>query len=171
MFYQTKEPFQAPYTRRVQLPGSVSFHPTHTLVIPRQIRLFLFIYFMDMGALSACMSISKPEEVIKYYYRLLWATLWEQGVELRTSRRAASVLNCWATSLALTNTFFSPVVWLKTLSALVSFLGTRVLAIEQMLISLWLMWRHTFNMTTHILFWLGKLFNWLGISCIFLSVF
>jgi hypothetical protein len=42
---------------------------------------------------SICMYICMPEESIRSHYRLLLATL---GIELRTSKRAASTLNCWA---------------------------------------------------------------------------
>ena len=33
-------------------------------------------------------------------YRQLWVTMWLLGIELRTSGRAVSALNCWAISLA-----------------------------------------------------------------------
>jgi hypothetical protein len=34
------------------------------------------------------------------HYRWLWATMWLLGIELRTSGRATSALNCWAISPA-----------------------------------------------------------------------
>ena len=56
-----------------------------------------------------------PEEGIGSYYRWLWATLWLLGIELRTSARAASAVNCWAISPAPTSLFLKI---LKTLSFL-----------------------------------------------------
>jgi hypothetical protein len=41
-----------------------------------------------------------PEESIGFHYRWLWATMWLLGIELRTSARAVSALNCQAISPA-----------------------------------------------------------------------
>lgn len=46
-----------------------------------------------------CMYISMPEEGIRSH-RLLWATTWLLGIELRTSGRMVSALSCWAISPA-----------------------------------------------------------------------
>ncbi|MFT8099555.1 hypothetical protein ACMYL6_23695, partial [Salmonella enterica subsp. enterica serovar Infantis] len=51
--------------------------------------LLIFIY-MSTLQLSSC----TPEEYIGSYYRWLGATMWLQGIELRTSGRAVSALNC-----------------------------------------------------------------------------
>jgi hypothetical protein len=40
------------------------------------------------------------EEGIRSHYRWLWATMWLLGIELRTSGKAVSALNCGAISLA-----------------------------------------------------------------------
>ena len=57
-----------------------------------------FIYFLYMSTLS--LSSVTPEEGIGSHYRWLWATMWLLRIELRTSGRAASALNCWAISPA-----------------------------------------------------------------------
>jgi hypothetical protein len=49
---------------------------------------------MHMSDLSSYI----PEEGKGLHYRWLWATMWLLGIELRTSGRAASALNCWAIS-------------------------------------------------------------------------
>jgi hypothetical protein len=46
------------------------------------------------------LSSDTPEEGIRSDYRWLWATMWLLGIELRTSRRAISALNRWASSPA-----------------------------------------------------------------------
>jgi hypothetical protein len=61
----------------------------------------LFIYFMYVSTLP--LSSVTPEEGIRSHYRWLWATMWLLGFELRTSGRAVSALNCWATSPALSD--------------------------------------------------------------------
>jgi hypothetical protein len=43
-------------------------------------------------------SSNTPVEGIRFYYRWLWATMELLGIELRTSGRAVSALNCWAIS-------------------------------------------------------------------------
>ena len=59
-------------------------------------KLLLFIYFMCMGVLSACMSVyhvcvwcpQRPEEGTWYWnYKWLWATIWMLGIEPRSSTR------------------------------------------------------------------------------------
>jgi hypothetical protein len=55
-----------------------------------------FIYFMYVS--TQLLSSDAPEEGIRSHDRQLWATLWLLGIELRTSRRAASTLNRWAIS-------------------------------------------------------------------------
>jgi hypothetical protein len=47
---------------------------------------------MYMSTLSLYSDTS--EEGIKSHYRWLWATMWVLGIELRTSGRAVSALNC-----------------------------------------------------------------------------
>jgi hypothetical protein len=56
--------------------------------------IYLFVYLLYTSALFSC----TPEEGIRFHYRWLWATMWLLGVELRTSRRAASALNLCAIS-------------------------------------------------------------------------
>jgi hypothetical protein len=40
------------------------------------------------------LSSDTPEGGIRSHYRWLWATMWLLGIELRTSGRAVSALNC-----------------------------------------------------------------------------
>jgi hypothetical protein len=47
-----------------------------------------------------CMYTCMPEEGTRSRYRWLWATTWLLGIEPRTSERAVSALNRWATSSA-----------------------------------------------------------------------
>jgi hypothetical protein len=65
---------------------------------------FLNFFFKDLFTLciwAHCrLSSDTPEEGIRPHYRWLWTTMWLQGIELRTSGRAVSVLNCWAISPA-----------------------------------------------------------------------
>jgi hypothetical protein len=58
---------------------------------------------MDVSTLL--LSLDTPEEGIWFHYRCLWASMWSLGIELRTSGRAVSVLNCWAISPAQTMVF------------------------------------------------------------------
>jgi hypothetical protein len=44
------------------------------------------------------LSSDMPKEDIGSHYRWLWATIWLLGIELRTSGRALSALNCWVPS-------------------------------------------------------------------------
>lgn len=63
--------------------------------------LFIFqrsIHFMYVNTLS--LSSDTPEEGTVSHYRWLWATMWLLGIELRSSGRAASALNCWDISPA-----------------------------------------------------------------------
>jgi hypothetical protein len=69
----------------------------------------LVIYFMYVGTLS--LSSDTPEDSIRSHYRWLWATMWLLGIELRTSGRAASALNCWATSPARLLSLRSSTQW------------------------------------------------------------
>ena len=55
----------------------------------------LFMYFMYMNVLSS----DTPEEGIRSHYRWLSA-MWVLGTELRTSGRADTIFNHWATSPA-----------------------------------------------------------------------
>jgi hypothetical protein len=57
-----------------------------------------FIYFMYMSTLW--LSSNTVEEDILSHYRWLRATTLWVGIEIRTSERAVSALNCWAISLA-----------------------------------------------------------------------
>jgi hypothetical protein len=41
------------------------------------------------------------EEGIRFHYKLLWATMWLLGIELKTLGRVVSALNCYVISLAL----------------------------------------------------------------------
>jgi hypothetical protein len=50
-------------------------------------------------------SLDIREEGIGSYYRWLWAIIWLLGIELRTSGRRASALNCWFTSPSLQRNF------------------------------------------------------------------
>jgi hypothetical protein len=52
-----------------------------------------FIFFNFMYISTLLLSSDTPEEDIGSHYRWLWATTWLLGIELRTFRRAASVLN------------------------------------------------------------------------------
>jgi hypothetical protein len=63
---------------------------------------------MRVFCLHVCLcTISTPSDWIPWdwSYRQLGAIMWLLGVELRTSGRAVSALDCWATSSALS--FFS----------------------------------------------------------------
>ena len=59
-------------------------------------KMYLFISCMWVH----CLSSDTPEEGIRSHYRWLWATMCLLGTELRTSGRAANVLNYWAISPA-----------------------------------------------------------------------
>jgi len=59
---------------------------------------FLRFIFLCIWVLS--LSSDTPEEGIGSHYRLLWATMWLLGIELRTSGRAVSAFNHWAISPA-----------------------------------------------------------------------
>ena len=61
--------------------------------------IFLKIYLLVICNMFSC----TPEEGIRSYYRWLWATMWLQGIEFRTSWRTVSALNLWAISPALPN--------------------------------------------------------------------
>ena len=61
------------------------FHLINTAV------LFYFILFYVI--LFYFMYACRPEDGIRFCYRWLLATMWLLGIELKTSRRAASVLN------------------------------------------------------------------------------
>jgi hypothetical protein len=50
---------------------------------------------------TLALSLDSPEEGIRSHYRWLWATMWLVGFELRTSGKAVSAPNLWATSPAL----------------------------------------------------------------------
>ena len=56
-----------------------------------------YIYFIYVSTLSLS---SDTEKSSRSHYRWLWATMWLLGIELRTSGRAVSALNCWAISPA-----------------------------------------------------------------------
>ena len=64
----------------------------------------LLIYVMHMST-PPLLSLDTPEEGIGSHYRWLWDTMWLLGIELKTSRRIVSVLNCWAISPALSSMF------------------------------------------------------------------
>ena len=57
-----------------------------------------------MNVLTSC----TPEEGIRSHYRWMWATMWLLGVELRTSRKAVSILHHWAISPAPSFYHFKP---------------------------------------------------------------
>ena len=57
-----------------------------------------FIYCMYVSTLLLSSDI--PEKGIRCHYRWLRATMWLLGIELRTSRKAASAFNPWAISPA-----------------------------------------------------------------------
>ena len=61
--------------------------------------VFFIIIFFYVWVLC-CICTDMPEEGIRAPYRSLWTTKWLMEIELRTSGRAASALNCWAISLA-----------------------------------------------------------------------
>ena len=54
-----------------------------------------------MWAHWSCPQTHQKRECIGSHYRWLWAIVWLLGIELRTSGRAVSALNCWAISPAL----------------------------------------------------------------------
>jgi hypothetical protein len=58
------------------------------------LKFFLYLFYVS----TLLMSSDTPEKGIRSYYRWLWATMWLLGIELRTSRRIVSALNCWAIS-------------------------------------------------------------------------
>lgn len=61
------------------------------------------IYFMSEYSIFTYTYM--PEEGVKSHCRCLSATIWFLGVELKNSRRSASALNLWTTSIALPATF------------------------------------------------------------------
>jgi hypothetical protein len=73
-------------------------HPSTSHLQRHQILLFLLLYFMCMSTLS--LSSNTPEEGTRSHYKRLWAIMWLLGIELGTSGRAVSALNCWAISPA-----------------------------------------------------------------------
>jgi hypothetical protein len=61
-----------------------------------------------MSALFSCAS----EEGIRSHYRWSWATMCLLGIELRTSGRETTALNCWAISPAsVTFTIYLHILW------------------------------------------------------------
>jgi hypothetical protein len=69
-----------------------------TSILLKNIYLFIFLFIWVLFRHTL-------EECIGSHYRWLWTTMWLLGIELRTSGRAVSALNCWAISPAPQQTF------------------------------------------------------------------
>ena len=74
------------------------------LYVNSEIRTFFFLRFICLLCTQyyACMYACTTEEGTRSHYRWLWVTIWLQGIELRTSGRAASALYLRAISPAQT---------------------------------------------------------------------
>jgi hypothetical protein len=59
-----------------------------------------FIYLFYIWVHCSCLQ-THQKRASDSHYRWLWVTMWLLGIELRTSGRTVSILNCWAISLAL----------------------------------------------------------------------
>ena len=85
----TPRPLLTPPTLINSLPNLTLFY-FHVFFISKI--LFLWVHCSYLQTYKKIPSVS--------HYRWLWTTVWLLGIELRTSARAASVLNCWAISLS-----------------------------------------------------------------------
>lgn len=83
-----------------------SYFKAH-LVLVTLLSLFEIIFIYVCLHVSTCIFMQVPKEnrrghFTSWSWRLkwLWTTWWGSGTKLRSSERLASVVNCWATSLA-----------------------------------------------------------------------
>ena len=66
----------------------------NNIVIIIIIIIIILKIYLSCIQCSACMYACRPEEGIRTHYRWLGATMWLLEIELRTSGRAVSALNC-----------------------------------------------------------------------------
>jgi hypothetical protein len=64
------------------------------------------VFFFKIYLFISCMCVycrclqTHQKKASDPHYRWLWVTMWLMGIELRTSGRAVSLLNCWVISPA-----------------------------------------------------------------------
>ena len=116
-------PFFSYYPICLWLSGPISSYTTLSQSV------FYFYFFLKIYLLCIQCFARIPEEGTRSHYRWLWANMWLLGIELRSSGRAARLLNYWAVSPApnqffkiITGTIHSwrllyfPIIWSSSFS-------------------------------------------------------